>query len=138
MGLPKAVAGLAAPIQRAWLKRINVLAPPIIVLVGIGLVVGVGQISRSEWSGYPIQQFDATPVDPAEPLRGPYVDLSINDPSQPDRRTTVRFLAPQDDARQIEAALRAGPVKVEVRRAPDGRMRAVAVVTADGRRFETR
>ena len=108
------------------------------MLAGIGLVIAVGQVSESEWSTYPIQEFEATPVDPIEPLRGAYVDLLIDDPSKPDGRTTVRFLAPEDEARQIEAALRDGPVKVEVRRAPDGRMRAVAVVTADGRRFDTR
>ncbi len=114
------------------------MLPLVIVLGGIGLLVAIGQASESEWSGYPIQEFEAKPVDPTEPLRGAYVDLWINDPSQSERRTTVRFLASQDDARQIEASLREGPVKVEVRRAPDGRMRAVAVVTADGRRFETR
>ncbi|MCY4107655.1 MAG: hypothetical protein OXG11_01340 [Chloroflexi bacterium] len=131
-------AGLSARIRRVWLRGPRVLIPPIMVLVGIGVVIAMGQASESEWSAYPIQEFEATPVDPIEPLRGAYVDLLIDDPSEPDGHTTVRFLAPEDDARQIEAALRDGPVKVEVRRAPDGRMRAVAVVTADGRRFETR
>ncbi len=131
-------AGLAPLIQRLLLGKLGVAIPPIVVLAGIGLVIAVGQVSESEWSTYPIQEFEATPVDPIEPLRGAYVDLLIDDPSKPDGRTTVRFLAPEDEARQIEAALRDGPVKVEVRRAPDGRMRAVAVVTADGRRFDTR
>ena len=135
---PAAPSGPTLRLQRTWSRWLRVLLPLVIVLAGIGIIVGIGQASQSEWSGYPIEEFDATPVDPTEPLRGAYVDLYINDPSLPDRRTTVRFLAPQDEARQIEAALREGPVKVEVRRAPDGRMRAVAVVTADGRRFETR
>ena len=138
MGLREFAAGLAALIQPLWQGKLGVAIPPIIVLAGIGLVIAVGQVSESEWSTYPIQEFEATPVDPIEPLRGAYVDLLIDDPSQPDDRTTVRFLAPEDEAREIEAALRDGPVKVEVRRAPGGRMRAVAVTTADGRRFETR
>lgn len=138
MRLREIAAGLTALLQRLWLGKVGLAIPPIIVLAGIGIVIAVGQVSESEWSTYPIQEFEATPVDPIEPLRGAYVDLLINDPSKLDDRTTVRFLAPEDDARQIEAALRDGPVKVEVRRAPDGRMRAVTVVTADGRRFDTR
>ena len=135
--VPQTSSGFEDRMPRSRLRYLRISIPSIIVLLGIALIIGVGLAGESRWNDYPKIELIASPVDPTELLRGAYVDLWVDDP-ETNQGTVVRFLAPEDEAREIELAVRSGAVIVEVRRAPDGKMRAVAVVTADGRRFETR
>ena len=89
------------------------------------------------WDRYPIQRFEhVEPIDPGELLRGSYVTLRIVDSHGLARR--VRFLAAEQDALAIERAMWRDSVALEARVAPDGSIRPVAVITADGVRYETR
>ena len=124
-------------------RRLLGILPLLIVVAGVALLVAVGQADAGRWSAYPLVTFEKVRAyDPVEPLRGAYVDLYIGDQNvrQPGARrvSIVRFLAAEADAKAIEGVLRGGTVTLEARRAPDGRLRPVAVITADGRRFEAR
>ncbi len=126
-------------------RRLLGILPLLVVLAGIALLVAVGQADAGRWNTYPLVTFEnVRAYDPVEPLRGAYVDLFIGvgdqNVRQPGARrvSVVRFLAAEADAKTIEGVLRGGTVTLEARRAPDGRLRAVAVITADGRRFEAR
>ena len=142
---PTSDAGTAAgntPME--WLRlydRWRIL-PLMVVLAGLAVMVALAYMTETQLERYPIVTVDAVAVDPAELLRGSYVDLAVDLPTQSQsgetERQVVRFFAAEDDARTIEGALRRQKVKLEARLDPDNRLHPLAVITPDGRRFDTR
>ena len=128
-------ARVAPPASRSgWLSRSAL--PAVVVAVGLALLIGVGAVADDEWKRYPIVLIRVAAYDPSELLRGSYVDLRLTGPTRPPGSpSSVRFLAAEDDAKIIEGALRGQTVILHARRAPDGRLRPLAIVTLDGRRF---
>ena len=105
----------------------------------MALLIGLGAVADDEWRFYPIVVIEVAAFDPSELLRGSYVDLRLTGPARPPGGpSSVRFLAAEDDAKIIEGALRGQTVTLHARRAPDGRLRPLAIVTPDGRRFVSR
>ena len=126
----------------AWLRlydRWRIL-PLMVVLAGLAVMVALAYLTEARWEDYPIVTLDAVAVDPAELLRGAYVDLAVELPTQSGdtERQVVRFFAAEEDARTIEGALSRQEVKLEARLAPNNELRPLAVITPDGRRFDTR
>jgi hypothetical protein len=120
-----------------WLSRSAL--PAVVFAVGLAVLIGLGAVADDEWKRYPIVVIQVAAYDPSELLRGAYVDLRLTGPTRPPRSpNSVRFLAAEDDARTIEGALRGQSVILQARRAPDGRLRPVAIITPDGRRFVSR
>ena len=113
--------------------------PLIVVLAGFSVMVTLAYMTEARLERYPIVTVDAVAVDPSELLRGSYVDLRVELPTQSGgtERQVVRFFAAEEDARTIEGALRRQKVKLEARLEPDNRLRPLAVITPDGRRFGT-
>ena len=111
-----------------------------VVLAGLAVMVALAYLTEARWEDYPIVTLDAVAVDPAELLRGAYVDLAVELPTQSGdtERQVVRFFAAEEDARTIEGALSRQEVKLEARLAPNNELRPLAVITPDGRRFDTR
>ena len=126
----------------AWLRlydRWRIL-PLMVVLAGLAVMVALAYLTEARWEDYPIVTLDAVAVDPAELLRGAYVDLAVELPTQSGdtERQVVRFFAAEEDARTIEGALSRQEVKLEARLSPNNELRPLAVITPDGRRFDTR
>ncbi len=136
-------AGTAAgntPVE--WLRlydRWRIL-PLMVVIAGLAVMVALAYLTEARWEDYPIVTLDAVAVDPAELLRGSYVDLAVELPTESGEteRQVVRFFAAEEDARTIEGALRRQEVKLEARLSPNNELRPLAVITPDGRRFDTR
>ena len=128
----------AGPGSRSrWLWRSA--SPAVVVAVGLAVLIGLGAVADDEWKRYPIVVIEVAAFDPSELLRGSYVDLRLTGPTRPPGSPrSVRFLAAEDDAKIIEGALRGQTVILHARRAPDGRLRPLAIVTPDGRRFVSR
>ena len=126
----------------AWLRQHDRwrIVPLLVVLVGFAVMVTLAALTGARLARYRIVTVDAVAVDPAELLRGSYVDLAVELPTQSGdtERQVVRFFAAEEDARTIEGALRQQNVKLEARLEPDNRLRPLAVITPDGRRFDTR
>ena len=126
----------------AWLRlydRWRIL-PLMVVLAGLAVMVALAYLTEARWEDHPIVTLDAVAVDPAELLRGSYVDLAVELPTRSGdtERQVVRFFAAEEDARTIEGALSRQEVKLEARLAPSNELRPLAVITPDGRRFDTR
>ena len=126
----------------AWLRRYDRwrILPLMVVLAGLAVMVALAYLTEARWEDYPIVTLDAVAVDPAELLRGSYVDLAVELPTQSGDtgRQVVRFFAAEEDARTIEGALSRQEVKLEARLSPNNELRPLAVITPDGRRFDTR
>jgi hypothetical protein len=113
--------------------------PAVVVAVGLALLIGLGAGADAEWNRYPIVEIEVAAYDPSELLRGSYVELRLTGPtSPPGSPSSVRFLAAEEDAKIIEGALRGQSVILQARRAPDGRLRPLAIITPDGRSFVSR
>ena len=87
----------------AWLRlydRWRIL-PLMVVLAGLAVMVALAYLTEARWEDYPIVTLDAVAVDPAELLRGSYVDLAVELPTQSGdtERQVVRFFAAEEDAR---------------------------------------
>ena len=125
-----------------WLRRYDRwrILPLMVVLAGLAVMVALAYLTEARWEDYPIVTLDAVAVDPAELLRGAYVDLAVELPTQSGdtERQVVRFFAAEEDARTIEGALSRQEVKLEARLSPSNELRPLAVITPDGRRFDTR
>ncbi len=136
-------AGMAAGnAPTDWLRQYDRwrIVPLIVVLAGFAVMVALAYLADTRWERYPIVTLDAVAVDPAELLRGSYVDLAVELPTESGgtEDVTVRFFAAEEDARTIEGVLSRQKVKLEARLAPGNRLRPLAVITPDGRRFGTR
>ena len=116
------------------------IVPLLVVLAGFAVMVALAYLTEAQLERYPIVTVDAVAVDPAELLRGSYVDLAVELPTQTGdtERQVVRFFAAEEDARTIEGALRRQEVKLEARLSPNNELHPLAVITPDGRRFDTR
>ena len=111
----------------AWLRlydRWRIL-PLMVVLAGLAVMVALASLTEARWEDYPIVTLDAVAVDPAELLRGAYVDLAVELPTQSGdtERQVVRFFAAEEDARTIEGALSRQEVKLEARLSPNNELR---------------
>lgn len=137
-----------AEAPRPWYWSGRYVGQLLVIVAGFVLLVVLGRIANARWDQYPIVELVAEAYDPSELLRGAYVDLRVQMPrgEQPATPETkrVRFLAAEDDAKAIEGVLRGErgqrgqKVTLEARLAPDGRLRPLAVITPDDRRFPTR